>query len=801
MAVKPLSVEKLRRRCDASKLGFKTTRDLKPIEGLIGQTRALDALEFGTELDARGYNIFALGTPGSGRHNAVRHFLEDKAKSRSAPLDWVYVHNFVEAHRPKALSLPAGQARALADKLDALIDNLKTAMPAVFDGEDYQERRNAIDDKFKETQEAAMKALSEKATGLGLGLMRTPQGFAVFLVKNGEPVQPDVFQKLPKAERDAADKNIKEIQAELEEVMRAIPRLDKERRENVRVLNRQLAEVAVDRAMEDLFADFKNLEHIISHLQTVREHLAENAALFVRAAQQDEQSEMSGQSEPLDMSFNKYKANVLVSHAANGAPVEFLDFPGLGHLLGRIEHVPHMGAMLTDFTLIKPGALHKANGGYLIIDAERLLMMPGSWQALKRCLRSQCIAIEAPTTGMATTTAVTLEPEPIPLAVKLVLIGQRQTFYQLQQLDIDFSELFKVAADFDEMIDWSKKTVNQFCRLLGSIARREETLDLTAEACAFMIERAARLSNDRERLTLRISLMADLIREANYWATRDKATCIDRSHVKMAIDEQFQRLDRIRERMHEQITRETILIDTDGAQVGQINGLSVMQIGALAFGKPTRITARTRIGQGKVIDIEREVELGGSLHSKGVLILSGFISSRYATNVPSSMAASLVFEQSYGGVDGDSASSTELYALLSALSGVPIDQSMAVTGSVNQNGEVQAIGGVNEKIEGYFDICRAGGLTGKQGVLIPRANVKNLMLRDDVVDACRDELFRVFPVSHVDEGIEILTGIKSGKRTRKGTFPDQSINRRVEDKLLEYAAARRAYISRSGETI
>lgn len=797
MSVKPLTGAQLRRHCDAASLGFETTRDLKPVAGLIGQGRALDALEFGTELEARGYNIFVLGTPGSGRHNAVRHFLEGKAKSLPAPRDWVYVHNFDESHRPKALSLPAEQAPKLARLLDTLLETLKTAMPAVFEGEDYQERRNAIEGKFKDSQEQALKALSEKAQKAGLALTRSPQGFAVFPVSNGEPVKPEIFQKLPKAEREKTEAKIKEIHGELEEIMRSIPKLDKERRESVRVLNRQLAEVAIDRAMEDLFAAFKDQKSVTAHLKTIRGHLADNSELFVQAAQQNDFGEQNKPSQPLDLMFNKYKANVLVCHPNGRAPVEYLDFPGLGHLLGRIEYMPHMGAMLTDFTLIKPGALHTANGGYLIVDAERLLRMPGSWEALKRCLRGQAIAIEAPTTGMSTTTAVTLEPEPIPLDVKVVLIGQRQTFYLLQQLDIDFSELFKVAADFDEVIDWSKTSIKLFCRLLGSIARREKTLDLTANACAYMIERAARLSNDRERLTLRVSLMADLVREANYWAEQDNATYIERAHVVAAVKGQIERLDRIRERMHEQITRDTILIDTAGEAVGQINGLSVLQIGALSFGKPTRITARTRIGQGKVIDIEREVELGGSLHSKGVLILSGFISARYATSVPASLSATLVFEQSYGGVDGDSASSTELYALLSALSDVPIDQGLAVTGSVNQNGDVQAIGGANEKIEGYFDICKARGLTGHQGVLIPKANVKHLMLREDVVAACKAGQFRVFPVNHIDEGIEILTGKKAGKRTAKGIFPEDTINRMVEDKLLAYAKARRDYIARS----
>ena len=800
MPLSPLDADALYRRCDADALGFRTTSELEPVEGLIGQGRAIEALEFGTGLIASGYNIFVLGIPGSGRHNAVLEFLRGKASGRSAPQDWVYVNNFEEQHRPKALSLPSGQAPELAQKLDALIEALKTAMPAVFEGEDYHDRRKSIEDEFKNAQEMALKSLAEKADAEGLGLARTEQGFAVFPVADGEPVKPDAFQKWPQEEREAAQEKIKAIQSELGDIMQAIPRLDKDRREKVRALNRQLAEVAVDRAMEDIFTSFAEQANVMKHLQTIRGELADNAVLFVQAAQQDQQvpgAERAGPGAgaPLDITFNTYRANVIVTHGETGAPVEFLDHPALGNLLGRIEYMPHMGAMLTDFMLIKAGSLHKANGGYLVVDAERLLQLPGSWQALKRCLRSQNIAIEMPSTGMTTATTVTLEPEPIPVDVKIVLIGQRQTFYMLQQADQDFDELFKVAADFDEVIDWSPETTSQFCRLLGSIAKRAADCALTAAACAAVIERAARLADDRERLTLRVGVLADLIREASYWAQQDDATPIESKHIHKAVEEQIRRMDRIRERMHEQILRDSVLIDTQGAKAGQINGLSVMQIGSFAFGKPTRITARTRVGSGEVADIEREVSLGGSLHSKGVLILSGFLASRYARNAPISVAASLVFEQSYGGVDGDSASSTELYAILSSLADVPIKQGLAVTGSVNQNGDVQVIGGANEKIEGFFDICNGRGLIGEQGVLIPQGNVKNLMLRADIVEACRQGKFAIYSIAHIDEGIEVLTGVAAGVRGDDGQFAPGSINRLVEDKLKAFAEMRRQFIS------
>ena len=558
MPVKPLVKDRLRRRCTAKALGFKSTADLEPVQGLIGQDRALDALEFGTELNARGYNIFVLGAPGSGRHNAVHRFLEEKAVDTDPPDDWIYVHNFREQHRPLAIRLKYGEARPFAEALDAMVDGLKTAMPAVFESEDYQDRRKAIEQDFKQQQETALKAIAEKATQKDLSLARTQQGFSIVPVRNGQPIPPDVFNKLHKAEREAIQHNIEALYKELEDVLQSVPRQDKERREKVRNLNRQLAEIAVGRAMSELYQKFGGNDAVKTHLGAIEEDLINNAALFVHAAQQEAEGTDGGDQAgaPLDRQFNRYKANVFVCQTSachTCAPVEYSDYPALGQLLGRIEHVPHMGAMLTDFTLIKPGALHMANGGYLIVDAERVLTLPGSWQALKRCLRSESIAIEPPATGLSTTTAVTLEPEPIPLNIKVILIGRRDTFYMLQGADPEFSDHFKVAADFNEVIDWSDDCLQLFCRLLGSIARREETRNLAADACAAVIERAARMASDTERLTLRVGQIADIVREANYWAGKDKAKWIKRVHIEKAVAEQVRRLDRIRERMHEQI--------------------------------------------------------------------------------------------------------------------------------------------------------------------------------------------------------------------------------------------------------
>ncbi len=790
--IEPLSCDRLFRASDPDALGFETTADLEPAHGLIGQDRALAALEFGVSIKARGFNIFALGAQGSGRHNAVRRFVEARAKVEPDPDDWVYIHNFEEPYRPKALRLPAGMGIRLAAELDNLIEQLNGMLPAMFEAGDYRDRQAAIDAEFQEAQQTAFKVLSEKADAQSLRIAQTPNGMMIVPVSGGEPIKPEVIERMAEAERNAIQERINALGEELTQTMRAIPGLDKERRQKIEALNREVAELAVSRAMDDLPEEFHEIPDLAAQLTAIRSDLVSNAPAFL--------TEDDGGKPPLDVAMNRYRANPLLRSAGEhgGAPVIYADAPDMGNLVGRIEHIPHMGAMLTDFTQIKPGALHRANGGYLLVDAERLLSSPMAWQSLKRCLRAREIVIASPMQATTTMTAVSLEPAPMPLDVKVLLFGSRQTLHMVAALDPDFSELFKVAADFDDVFPRSPEAERQFCCLIAGISRDEAERPLTAGACAAVIERAARLAGDAERVTLRVGWLADLIREADHWAAEDGAKAIDAAHIVKTVDQQIRRIDLVREKMQEQITRETVLIDTDGQQVGQINGLAVLQAGYLAFGKPSRITARVRMGTGKVVDIEREVEMGGPLHSKGVLILSGFLAARYATDLPVSLSASLVFEQSYGGVDGDSASSTELYALLSALSGLPIRQGLAVTGSVNQNGEVQAIGGVNEKIEGFYDICAARGLTGDQGCLVPEANVKHLMLRKDVVEACREGRFHVYSVAHIDQGIEILTGHPAGERGTDGLFPEDSVNRLVEDRLTGFAETRRRF-GKAGE--
>jgi predicted ATP-dependent protease len=599
MAIKPaLTCDQLFRACDPDGLGFDTTADLKPAHGLIGQERALAALEFGVGIRARGFNVFALGAQGSGRHNAVRRFVEARAKGEAAPDDWVYVYNFDEPYRPKALRLPSGLGIRLAAELEELITQLKGMLPAMFEASEYRERRAGIESEFQEAQQASFHALGEKAEAQDLRILQTPTGMMIVPVHDDEPIKPEIIERMAEADRNAIEAKIKALAEELAQTLRAIPDRDKERRQRIETLNR-----------EDIPAEFHEIPELARHLTDIRTDLVANAKDFL--------TEDDGEAPPLDLAMNRYRANPLVrgTDYNGGAPVIYPDAPDVGYLVGRIEHIPHMGALLTDFTQIKPGALHRANGGYLMVDAERLLVSPFAWHTLKRCLRAREIVIASPLQGTSTMTYVSLEPAPVPLDVKVILFGDRKILYMMAALDPDFSELFKVAADFDDVFPRAPDSEREFCCLIAGIARDEAGLPLSAAACAAVIERAARLSGDAERLTLRIGWLADLIREADHWASVDGVKAINAAHIHKTVDQQTYRVDLIREKLQEQITRETVLIDTTGEAVGQINGLAVLQAGYLAFGKPSRITARVRMGTGKLVDIEREVEMGGPLHS------------------------------------------------------------------------------------------------------------------------------------------------------------------------------------------
>ena len=672
--------------------------------------------------------------------------------------------------------------------MEHLVEELRTAIPATFESENYRQRRQDIEEEFRERQDKVLTELQRQAQERGLALIRTPMGLAFAPTREGEVISPEEFQKLPPAEQERVQADVSALQEALQKSLSQLPQWDRERRAKLKELNQEVGMFAVGHLIEELRQMYLDLPAVLAYLTSVQQDVIDNLDEFLGITDTPPAAptEASPPRPPITASFfRRYQVNVIVDHSgATGAPVIYEDHPTVQNLVGRIEHMAHMGTLVTDFNLIKAGALHRANGGYLILDARRVLLQPFAWDELKRALRSREIRIEVLGQTLSLVSTVSLEPAPIPLDVKVILLGERMLYYSLYEADPDFGELFKVAADFEDQMDRTADNHLLYARMIGTIARQEGLRPLDRTAVARVIEQSARLAGDAEKLSTHMHSIADLLREADYWAGEAQHHVIAATDVQRAIDAQIRRLDRVRERTQEEIQRGTILIDTQGAAVGQVNGLSVLSMGQFAFGRPSRITARVRLGRGEVVDIEREVALGGPIHSKGVLILSAYLGARYAADRPLSLSASLVFEQSYSGVEGDSASSAELYALLSALADLPVKQGLAVTGSVNQRGQVQPIGGVNEKIEGFFDTCRAQGLTGEQGVLIPASNVKHLMLRHDVVAAVAAGQFQVYAVETIDQGIEILTGVLAGERDASGEFPVGSVNQRVEARLV-----------------
>lgn len=795
--MKPLSSSDLYHGCDPDKLNFRTTDDLEDLQGLIGQERAVEAIEFGTNIHRFGYNVFVFGPPGAGKHTLLRHHLKDSAAALPVPDDWCYVNNFSLPHKPRAISLPAGKARELRDDMERLIGDLKAALPAVFESEDYNARRQALEDEFKENQESEFNALRQRANGQGIALIHTPQGFALVPMEDGEVVTREDFSKWPENRQKEMRARIQVLEGELQDTMRKVPQWERDHRKKLRELNSEVTRYAIEHSMKELRSRYDALPQVLAYFDDVEKDLLENYDDFLLSREPDSpqmalamavRNQFGG-----PPSFRRFQVNVIADRTgSDSAPVIHEDMPKHAALFGRIEHLAQFGALTTDFNLIKPGILHEANGGFVVLDARKVLTQPFVWEELKRALHSQEIRIQGLYEAMGLPSTVSLDPEPIPLKIKVLLVGEPMIYYLLSELDPEFKTLFKVAADFDYDTIRSDETTGLYARLIGRLARKQDLRPFDSPAVARVIEHASRLAMDGEKLTLRVGLIDDLLTEADYWAGRAGLSVIGSGEVQKAIDAAIRRADRLRERSLEQIQRGNVIIDTDGAVAGQVNALSVVSLGDFAFGKPSRITARVRLGQGKLLDIEREVELGGPLHSKGVLILAGYLGEAYARGFPLALSASLVFEQSYAGVDGDSASSSELYALISAISGVPIKQCLAVTGSVNQRGQVQPVGAINEKIEGFFDLCRARGLNGHHGVLVPAANVKHLMLREDVVEAAGRGEFHVYAVESIDQGIELLTGMSAGEPDEEGVFPEGTVNSLVQNQLAEFARLAKA---------
>ena len=791
----PLPPSQLYNTCDPAALGFATTSELGELDAAQLHPRALEALHLGLDIRNHGYNLFVLGETGSGRHAIVQQLLQAERRDGVPPNDWCYVYNFDNPSSPNLLHLPCGRGSALRDDMQHFVQELTPAINAVFQGDEYRSRVEAMQEEEKRREVSALQNLGDEANKLGVALMRTPAGFAFVPMKDAEnTMTPEDVEKLPKARQDELAEHIKHLREALHQLFNTFPRWRRDTQNRLRQAGSEALCETVAHMVDELRPRYADLPHVSAYLDAVLQDIMESGESL------NETSHAEGDTETTTLSgtisVQRYLVNLLVDHPADGQrPVVFEDHPTLQNLVGRIEHYMHMGTLMSNFTLIRAGALHRANGGFLLLDAVKVLSQPYAWEGLKRCLKAGVVRIESLSDLIGLSSTVQLEPMPMPLDLKIVLIGERVVYYLLSQYDPEFVSLFKINADMESEIARNPDNTAAYARLIATLARREALRPLSAGAVARVIEHASRLASDAQRLTTQTQPMDDLMREANHFAARDQALVIERTHVQAAIDAHRHRHERIQLRYRDEIVRGQLLVDTDGAHVGQVNGLAVVPLGDSSFAHPVRITATARVGDGEVVDIEREVKLGGPIHSKGVLILSSFLASRFGRQAPLSLKASLVFEQSYGGVEGDSASLAELTALLSALAELPLNQALGVTGSVNQFGQVQAVGGVNEKIEGFFDICAARGLTGAHGVLLPASNVGHLMLRQDVVDAVRAGRFNVWPVRTVDEALTLLTGVDAGTLDAQGQWsaPD-SVNARVAAGLAQLAQVRQAFL-------
>ena len=786
----PLGVDQVYRRCPEDSLEFETTEHLEPLSEPVGQDRVLKAMRFGTGIGNHGFNLFVLGPRGVDRHALVRDFLDRRAAEESAPSDWCYVQNFSEPNNPRALRLKAGDGQRLRRDMEAFIEELRTGVAAVFESEEYQSRMQEIQDEFEQRQQKGLNVIGEEARESDIALISTQGGFTLAPLRDGEVLDPDEYEKLPEDERKKIEEKVAELQKKLQQEIQRVPARRKEMRNRVRELNEEMTLFALGGPIRELKEQWSHENNVTNHLDAAREFVVENAeALRGRRG-----------GGPPDEMLNLFRVNLLVDNSeTTGAPVVYEDLPTHNHLVGRIEHQMRNGALYTDVSMIRSGALHRANGGYLILDARRILSHPMAWESLKRVLFSGDIRIESLERFYGLVSTSTLQPENIPASVKVVLVGERLLYYLLAHHDPDFLELFKVEVDFADDIERSDDSYMLYARMLGSLARQTDTPPLDRSAVARMIEHASRLADDQRKLTADDRVLRDVLTEAGYWAGEAKSKVVTAEHVQRAIDERNERAGRLRQASLEHIERGTVMISTSGEQVAQVNGLSVIQLGDFRFGRPSRITATARPGHGQVIDIEREVKLGGPIHSKGVLILSRFIAGRYAGASELSLSASVVFEQSYGGVEGDSASLAETCVLLSAIAGAPLKQSLAVTGSINQHGQVQAVGGISEKVEGFFDVCSQAGEVDDQAVLVPAANVEHLMVKPEVRDAVANDRFRIYPVSTVDQAIELLSGLSAGEADDKGRFPKGSFNRQVADRLQSFTRITRKSRGKGGK--
>lgn len=785
LSLKPLKPEALYQKIDPNFFTFETTAEIQVLKEVIGQGRAMDSVQFGIGIKGDGYNLFAMGAPGVGKRAIIRVILDKESKTKPIPSDWCYVFNFEDVQKPIALQLPPGWGNKLKHDIDGLIDDISVSIPLVFEGEEYRARMQKLAEELSTLQENLLKEISEDAKKQRLAIISSPEGFTVLpLDEKGKTIDAESFSKLPEKEQKEKEELMGKFSRRLASFLKQVPLLTRDHRRKEKELRREFSMFAVEHFISDLKATYSDFPRVLDYLNEIMFDVILNVKEFLK---REEPTNTTPFSNVDKYNLSRYQVNVLVDNGkTKGAPIIYEENPTYSNLIARVDHLTQFGLLMTNFTLIHAGALHKANGGYLILDARKLLLNPFAWEGLKRALFARKITIEPPEQMIGVLATASLDPEPISIDTKIILYGDRYIYQLLYEYDPDFEELFKVAVDFDDNLDRNEKNLNLFAELIAA-ELKENTRPFDRSAVAAVIDNGMRIAEDTQKISIHLRSIYNLVNEANYWAGKSGHKIVQASDVQHAIDAQLYRLDRIREEYYEHIKRNIILIQTSGSIIGQVNGLSIVQYGNYFFGHPTRITASVRAGDGRVIDIQREVELSGPIHAKGVLTLSGFLGARYIKDETFSLSASLVFEQTYGFIEGDSASVAELCALLSALANIPINQSLAITGAINQHGEVQAIGGVNEKIEGFFAACQEKGFTGKQGVIIPQSNIEHLLLRDDVIEAVRKKQFFIYPVAHVDEAITLLTGIPAGKRGGHEKFPRGTINYFVEKSLIEFA--------------
>ena len=780
MKTPTLNPQNLHHPCDPASLPFQTTAELPDLENFIGQPRAYRGLELGSEVPGLGYNIFVMGLPASGRTTLSREYLEQKAAELSTPDDLCYVNNFTDPHQPQALHLPPGRGTELRKDLDALIARSQQEIQRAFNSEEYSKEASRLADELQKNREALLMRLQAYAAKYNFLIARTPFGFVLVPSVDGQPLKPEEIEKLtPENLQKLKELEVK-VGAEVKKTLERVREMERTTQDELHELDTRTALFVVEHLVDSLREKYNGLDQVLGYLDIVQKDIVENVEPF-RAESGPQGENIAAMREAW---LKRYVVNVVVDNGdRKGAPVILENQPTYQNLVGRIEHEMVMGASRTDFTMIRPGALHRANGGYVILPIREVLINPYAWEGLKRCLRDGFIRIVELGNQLGLISTSTLEPEPVPLNVKVVLVGTPLLYYLLQQYDEDFPKLFKVRAEFASQMDRTSDTEQEYGLFVRSVTLENDLAPFDRTAVARIIEHGSRMVADQNKLSTRFGKISDLVREAEYWARKSGKETVTADDVQRAIEESVYRSNLIEERIQELILENTLMIDVEGTADGQINALSVLMLGDYAFGRPSRVTATAQPGRGGVLDIERKAELGGAIHTKGVLIINGFLAGRYGREKPINLAASLTFEQSYEGVEGDSASAAELFTLLSALTGIPLRQDLAITGSINQHGMIQPIGGVNEKVEGFFAVCKEKGLTGTQGVVIPASNVKNLMLREEVVQAVTEGKFHLWAIKTVDEGLEIFTGMEAGERGEDGSYPEGSFNRAVVEKL------------------